>query len=250
MDVSITDGDNRIYANPASYTFSLYCNHAITEDYGIRITWPSDYVVIDRSSCTFVFTDGGSTYYCKTDAENNQILVTGFTSSTIAAKESITFTIDSIINPGVFDAEYGEIIVETIEEDGTSVVDTGAFQQFQSTFTYGNVTEFTVKPQSSSVGMYPVKYDFSVVPNGDVPRYGYLELSLPDEIVIIEENDFENACGEDLYAFTNTVISCVVTNGGRTIQIKDGFLYAASTNMTGDDGLYYPPDIQFTLDGF
>lgn len=83
-----------------------------------------------------------------------------------------------------------------------------------------------------------------------MPRYGYFEINLPDSVDIIDENDFENSCGEDLFAFTNTVISCVVTNGGRTIQIKDGFLYQASTNLTDSDGLYYTPDIQFTLDGF
>ena len=76
-----------------------------------------------------------------------------------------------------------------------------------------------------------------------MPRYAYLEIQLPEEVQIVDDNDFENSCGEDLFAFTNTVISCVVTNGQRTIQIKDGFLYAASTNLTDSDGLYYPPDI-------
>ena len=76
-----------------------------------------------------------------------------------------------------------------------------------------------------------------------MPRYAYLEIQLPDEVDIINERDFEDSCGENLFAFTNSVISCVVTNGARTIQIKDGFLYAASTNLTDSDGLYYPPDI-------
>ena len=83
-----------------------------------------------------------------------------------------------------------------------------------------------------------------------MPRYGYLEIQLPEEVTIVNERDFEDDCGENLYAFTNTVISCVVTNNKRTIQIKDGFLYAASTNFTDSDGLYYPPDISFTLNGF
>lgn len=139
--------------------------------------------------------------------------------------------------------------MHTIDEN-EGEVDEGSFTIDPGYFTHGNITTFTVKPQSSSVGAYPVKYDFNVVPCGEVPRYGYFEINLPDSVDIIDENDFENSCGEDLYAFTNTVISCVVTNGGRTIQIKDGFLYQASTNLTDSDGLYYTPDIQFTLDGF
>ena len=105
-------------------------------------------------------------------------------------------------------------------------------------------------PESTAVGNYPVKYSFNVVPNGDVTRYGYLQLDLPDQVTIVNDRDFEDSCGEDILHFTNTAISCVVTNGGRSIQIKDGFLYAASTNLTDTDGLYYPPDLQFTLDGF
>lgn len=146
-----------------------------------------------------------------------------FTDDTIDAKEVITFTIDSVINPGTFD-DTGEIKIITIDENSDEV-DGGSYTLDAGYFTEGNITTFTVSPQDSSVGNYPVKYDFNIVPNGDIPRYGYLEISLPDEVEIINENDFENSCGEDLYAFTNTVISCVVTNGGRTIQIKDGFLY-------------------------
>jgi len=77
-----------------------------------------------------------------------------------------------------------------------------------------------------------------------------LELSLPPEVGIVSERDFEDSCGEDLHAFTNSVLSCVVADGGRTIRIKGGFQYQASTNLTDSDGLYYPPDLSFTLDGF
>lgn len=87
-------------------------------------------------------------------------------------------------------------------------------------------------------------------PNGEIPRYGYLQIDLPDEVTITNDRYFEDSCGENIEAFTNTVISCVVMNNLRTIQIKDGFLYEASTNFTDSDGLYFPPDLYFTLDGF
>ena len=67
---------------------------------------------------------------------------------------------------------------------------------------------------------------------------------------ITNDRYFEDSCGENIEAFTNTVISCVVMNSKRTIQVKDGFLYQASTNFTDSDGLYFPPDMYFTLEGF
>ena len=36
----------------------------------------------------------------------------------------------------------------------------------------------------------------------------------------------------------------------RTIRIINGFQFFATTNLTDDDGLYYPPELIFTLDGF
>ena len=117
-------------------------------------------------------------------------------------------------------------------------------------FTTGNITLFTVSPQKSGVGLYPVKYDFRLIPNGEVLRYGYLKIDLPDDTFILDDNDFETSCGEDVYGFTNTDISCVVTDGGRTILIRDGFQNIGTTNFTDDDGLYSPPDLGFTLDRF
>ena len=73
---------------------------------------------------------------------------------------------------------------------------------------------------------------------------------MPDDVTIISENEFEDSCGEDLFAFTNSVISCAVINSSKSILIRDGFLYEASANFTDTDGLYFPPDLQFTLSGF
>ena len=76
-----------------------------------------------------------------------------------------------------------------------------------------------------------------------MPRSSYLEIQLPEEVTIVNERDFEDECGENLFAFTSDKISCVVTNGSRTIQIKYGYISVASTNFTDSDGLYYAPDI-------
>ena len=134
----------------------------------------------------------------------------------------MNFSFDSIINPGTYDAT-GAITVNTLDSTSTKV-DTGTYTMAAGYFTAGNITTFSIAPENSAVGTYPVKYKFNVIPNGEVARYGYLEIDLPDEVVIIEERDFEDSCGESVYGFTNTKISCVVTNNGRTLQIKDGFL--------------------------
>ena len=62
-----------------------------------------------------------------------------------------------------------------------------------------------------------MKYDFNIQPNGEIPRYGYLQIDLPDEVTITNERYFEDSCGENIEAFTNTVISCVVMNNKRVI---------------------------------
>ena len=158
------------------------------------------------------------------------------------------FTFNSIINPGTYGAT-GAITVKTLDSLNAAV-DTGTYTMAAGYFTAGNITTFSITPDNSAVGSYPVKYKFNIIPNGEVARYGYLEIALPAEIEIVNERDFEDSCGEKVYGFTNTKISCVVTNGGRTIQVKDGFLLAGSTNLTDSDGLYYPPDLLFTLNGF
>lgn len=119
----VTDSDTRIYAQPASYTFIMWCNHAIETDYGIRITWPSDYIIMDRSSCSF--TGYSSRYYCQIFADQNILEVRQFTESTIDAQTLITFAIDSVINPGTFD-DTQAITISTIDEYN-DVIDTGTY---------------------------------------------------------------------------------------------------------------------------
>ena len=221
QSIFVTDGDTRIYGEPSSYTFQLFCNHAIYSDYGLRVTFPSDYIVMDRSSCTFTGYD--SRYFCRTYAETNSIEVFSFTSSTIQAQTVLQFTLDSIINPGTMEQTQA-INVSTLDSNN-DVIDSGSYTLDSGYFTKGNVTVFTVTPQETGVGLYPVTYDFRIMPNGDLIRYTYLKIDLPDEIIIDDDNDFETSCGSNIEGFTNDVISCVVTNGGRSILIKDGFLY-------------------------
>ena len=48
--------------------------------------------------------------------------------------------------------------------------------------TAGNITSFNVVAQSTTVGDYPATYEFKLTPNGEVPRYGTVKLTLPSQI--------------------------------------------------------------------
>ena len=246
---NVTDGDTRIYAEPEyGYLFQMFCSMDILTTYKLQLTLPSDFIVVDRSSCTFALTDVDETYICNPDADNNVIEISSFLDDTITAEDQFEFYVNSIINPGTYNA-YSDITIAVLDADDEELA-ASSYQFRSGYFTAGNITTFTVSPQSTAVNDYPTNYTFNVIPNGEIERYAYLVIELPDEVEILEDNDLETFCGYNLYAFTNDLISCVVTNNRRTIQVKDGFLYEATANFTDDDGLYFPPDLQFTLQGF
>lgn len=62
----------------------------------------------------------------------------------IPAQDIIIFTIDSIINPGTYDAT-GAIVISTTDEYGAEV-DIGDYTFDAGYFTAGNITTFTVAP--------------------------------------------------------------------------------------------------------
>ena len=107
-----------------------------------------------------------------------------------------------MINPGTYGVT-GAITMQTLDANNAAV-DTGTFTLPPGYFTHGNITSFTVTPQNSGVGTYPAAYTFNVIPNGEIPRYGYLWIDLPPDVEIINERDFEDSCGTGLFAFTNT----------------------------------------------
>ena len=122
-------------------------------------------------------------------------------------------------------------------------------------YTNGNITEFTVEPLDSGVGKWPVKYRFTVKVSGEIDRYSYFVIDMPEAFWVNPDDEtrvrvFEDRCGEDFFGITNNVISCVVADAGSKIQVKDAFLYQATTNLTDSDGLYFPPEVAFTIDGF
>lgn len=107
--------------------------------------------------------------------------------------------------------------------------------------------------QDKAVGKSPVKYDFAVTPNGEIPIKSYLVIELPDALKIPTDAAsiarFTSSCGENLKGFTNSAIACEVINSGKQIKITNGFLSAATTTYISSSGLW-PPELTFTLNGF
>ena len=246
----MTDDDTRIYAQPKSYTFKVSCSHAIQSGFGLSVVFPSEYIVKDNQKCVFALLGitSSSTPTCTTTPTTNTISVSNIVSSTITAQTTFSFTLDSIISPGTFGITKA-ITINTIDKIG-NVFDTGSFALPSGYFTTGTVTFYSVWSQDTTPGAYPVKYDFTVTPNGEVQQSGYLSINLPNDIFISNKSDFETSCGLDLSGFTNSKITCVVTNSGRTIQIKDGFLSKGTSTLMDSNKLYSPPTLQFTLNKF
>jgi hypothetical protein len=75
-----------------------------------------------------------------------------------------------------------------------------------------------------------VFYRFRIQPSGELYRYSYLRIVLPDEIRVYDERELEKNCNYNLAGFTSNRISCKVN--GNVIFINSGFNQRATTAMT------------------
>jgi len=154
----------------------MSCEHALNTNYGIRLTIPSDFYVIETSTCAM----GGQNalYSCSTSNSDGTITVMNFLSSALEEDESFTFTIDSIRNPTTFGNSYSVQVESLSETDGA--VDVGTFTIVDTLIVKGSINSFTIVPQDYGVGQYPTFYDFTVQPSGEMYEDSYLVLTLPD----------------------------------------------------------------------
>lgn len=163
--VNVTDGDNRIWVEPKNYTIIMTCSHDLLADYGIRITPPAEFLLVDRARC--VFGKYNTRYSCIVYADEGYLEAYSFSSTTISAETTIHFTIDSIRNPSV-EGPTGSWTVQTLDTQG-SQVDVGENWYFDDDYWGpGNITTFEVEALSEGVGAYPVKYRFHMVPVGEI----------------------------------------------------------------------------------
>jgi hypothetical protein len=103
-EVYPTDGNYMIYGVASSWTFTMSCEHDISTLYGIRMTFPSDFYVIETTECTME--EQSDSFTCSSDNEDGTITVLSFLDEDVDAEEEFTFTIDSVMNPAVMGSEY------------------------------------------------------------------------------------------------------------------------------------------------
>lgn len=142
-----------------------------------------------------------------------------------------------------------EVMFETIS-DTDGVVDIGYYTIKKDLMTKGNITTFSVTPQNYGVGQFPVFYDFKIQPSGELYRYSYIRIVMPDEIRIYSEREIEKNCNYNLKGFTSSRINCKVN--GNVIFINSGFAMSETTAMTttgyrGGRDTMIPPMLEFSL---
>jgi hypothetical protein len=130
------------------------------------------------------------------------------------------FSFDNVLNPAQLEVEY-EITVEVLSEIG-GVTDLGTFIFDDRLMTYGDIVQFTVSPTDYGVGQYPVPYNFTVQPGGDIKKDSYLVLELPDQVQLYNSRDIERKCTYNISGFNSTRLNCDVS-GSSLITIKTGF---------------------------
>lgn len=143
-----TDDNYMIYGVAESWTVTMSCEHAFDETYGVRLTFPSDWYVIETSACEMT---GQSTGYdCESDNSDGTITITEFLEEATEEDEEFSFTINSVRNPVKMDTAYNiefEILSST-----AGVVDLGTFEFKDNLIIKGEIWEFTVVPENYGVG--------------------------------------------------------------------------------------------------
>jgi len=66
-------------------------------------------------------------------------------------------------------------------------LDIGTWQIPQGYYTNGNITSFTVNPLSTAVGEQPVKYQFNLKTSGEIFRYSYFLITLPEDLWVPDD---------------------------------------------------------------
>ena len=120
----------------------MSCEHVLETNYGIRLTLPSDFYVIETSTCAM----GGQNalYSCSTSNSDGTITVMNFLSSALEENEAFSFTIDSIRNPTTFGNSY-TIQVESLSDTG-GAVDVGSYTVGDTLIVKGSINTFTIVP--------------------------------------------------------------------------------------------------------
>ena len=99
-----TDGNTMIYGLASNWTITMSCEHSISTDYGLVMTFPTDLLVISTTNCEVGLQNTG--YSCVADSNARTITLFAFTNNEIAGGVSFTFTFNSLRNSPVTGLAY------------------------------------------------------------------------------------------------------------------------------------------------
>jgi len=161
---SLTPSEKSIYNSNGNYTIVFTPQHSVATTNKIIIEFPSTISILQNSACIVSDVDGVTiaTATCNSDSATNKITIAKFVTTKLVAETQITLTIDSIENPGNFKSP-GELTITMLSsEDG--MIDSGTYTIPSGLYEGTYIKYFSVTPESSQAGKYPVSYKFEVVP--------------------------------------------------------------------------------------
>ena len=143
-----TDGNTMIYGIASNWTVTMSCEHPVSTDYGLVMTFPTDLLVISTTTCEVGLQNTG--YSCVADSTARTITLFAFTNSVIPAGVPFTFTFNSLRNSPVTNLAY--TVDFSTQASSGGKIDLGSFTIPKAYFTYGVVWKYSVVPSSMGVG--------------------------------------------------------------------------------------------------
>ncbi len=126
----------------------MSCEHPVTSEYGLVMTFPTDLLVISTTNCEVGLQNSG--YSCVADSNAKTVTLFAFTNSVIDGANEFTFTFNSIRNSPVTKLAY--TVSFFTQAPGGGKIDLGSYTIPNTYFTYGTIWKFSVVPSSQGVG--------------------------------------------------------------------------------------------------
>jgi hypothetical protein len=155
-----------------------------------------------------------STYSCKADANNNQIVLQNYMDADATGGTTFDLYISSIRNPG--DYSTPGAVYMTYETTSGGQVDYGSFSSWTdgaTLFENSFIETFTVSSSSLMSSDTPVVYYFNLGPYSRVTQGCYLVVDLPVELEVSNINSLARGCSDgDISGFSYSVLTCTYSS--------------------------------------
>lgn len=158
--LSIAPNETAIYASDGFYEFKIKPEHDVEPTYQFSITFPVAFDLLNSAGCNV---DGlGSQVSCIADAANRVITLGQVVDATVKGGTEIIFKVNSIKNPGNYDAP-GRVDIDMRTATG-SVIDLGNFDLPANLYKATNILSFSCYAGDTMAGATSVSYFFRVIP--------------------------------------------------------------------------------------